>query len=207
MLRIDYHETLEKTRGDLVQLGALTLDALRCALASLRTADTAMAGRIVADDQLERLRRRIDASCLELLWRQQPLGGELRAITAMHEISLDLGIVQGHVNEIAKQAFRASGDVRPESSEMHRLGATTESVLRDALTAFERRDAELVRVVYAREEEIDDLYTPTVETIQERMKEDPEAVATGVSLLFVLIALQRIAERAQNIAWHTEEML
>jgi hypothetical protein len=32
-------------------------------------------------------------------------------------------------------------------------------------------------------------------------------ISCGVALLFEVTTLQRIAERAENIAWHAEEML
>src|SRR5579872_6718695 len=108
MLRVDFHDALDTARRDLITLGALTEDALRHALRAFKNADTAMAGRIVADDNLDLLRRKVESTCVELLWRQQPLASELREVTAIHEIATDLGIIDGHINEIAKQAIKVA---------------------------------------------------------------------------------------------------
>jgi phosphate transport system protein len=208
LLRVDFHEALESTRLELIKLGALTLDALRHALKAFQEGDTALAGRIIADDQLEPLRRRIEAACIELLWRQQPVAGELREVTGMHEIATDLGIVIGLVNEIAKQAIRAAGTTKcPDSSEVRKVAQLTETMLRDALQSFEKRDANLATTAYDRADQVEDFYSPVVDEIQNYMQEHPDSVACGVSLLFELTALQRIAERAESIAWHTDEML
>lgn len=208
MLRVDYHEVLESTRRDLIKLGALTHDALRSAIKAFDDGDTAMAGRIIADDQMDLLRRKIEAACVELIWRQQPIAGELREVTAIHEIAIDLGIIMGHVNEIAKQAIRvAASESCPDAKEVHHVALMTEAMLKDAVNAFDRRDAQLAESVYARSDEVEEHYSPVIESIQRQMQKNPESIACGVSLLFEMTALQRIAERASNIAWHTEEML
>lgn len=208
MLRLDYHEVLDSTRGELIKLGALVRDALRHALRAFEEGDTALAGRIIADDQMDLLRRKVETSCVELLWRQQPLAGELREVTAIHEIAIDLGIIVGHVNEIAKQAIKvASLDSCPDTAQVRLVAQRTEAMLSDALNAFEKRDSRLAESVYSHAEEVEDAYTPAIEAIQSQMQANPDSVACGVSLLFQMTALQRIAERAENIAWHTEEML
>jgi phosphate transport system protein len=170
-----------------------------------------MAGRIIADDQMDTLRRRIIATCVELLWRQQPVAGELREVTAIHEMAIDLGIIDDQVMEIAKQAIRvaaaaANGD-RVEYPNAQKIAYTTEAMLTDAMRAFEERNPDLAESVYARADEIEEAYPVVIEEIQARMEADPEAVGHGVSVLFGMTALQRIAERIENIAWHTEEML
>ena len=39
------------------------------------------------------------------------------------------------------------------------------------------------------------------------MQNDPGLVRAGTLMLFVLTSLERVGDRAQNIAWHTKEML
>ena len=212
MLRTEFHDVLDTTRRELIKLGALTLDAFHHALRAFKELDTVMAGRIIADDQMDTLRRRIISTCVELLWRQQPVAGELREITAIHEMAIDLGIIDDQVHEIAKQAIRVAATAaenggRKEYPNAQKIAYTTEAMLTDALRAFEDRNPDLAESVYARADEIEEAYPVVIEEIQARMEADPEAVGHGVSVLFGMTALQRIAERIENIAWHTEEML
>jgi len=39
------------------------------------------------------------------------------------------------------------------------------------------------------------------------MQEDAEMVRAGTRYLFVLAALERVGDRANNIAWHTKDMI
>ena len=209
LLRLDYHEMLDSTRRDLIKLGAQTRDALQYAVKAFNTNDTAMAGRIIADDQMDTERAaKSKRRASSWIWRQQPLASELREVTAIHEIAIDLGIILGHVNEIAKQAIKiSSADVCPDTKEVHHVALMTETMLKDAMHSFEHRDKHLAASVYKRSDEVEDHYTPVIESVQKQMQENPESVSCGVALLFEMTALQRIAERAANIAWHAEEML
>jgi len=90
-MRTAYHQTLEKTRLDVVRLGALAADAVHSATQALERRDVTLAGRVIAgDDEIDEMRRGVEASCIELIWKQQPVAGELRAIAGMLQIVTDL---------------------------------------------------------------------------------------------------------------------
>src|SRR5271155_2686205 len=102
-MRTAYHEALESTRLDVVRLGALAGDSIRVAVEALDYRDAAAGARVVAgDDVIDELRRSIEAHCIELIWRQQPVAGELREIAAMLEIATDLERVGEYAVDIAK---------------------------------------------------------------------------------------------------------
>jgi phosphate transport system protein len=80
-MRAAYHEALEQARLDVVRLGALVGDAVQSSVTSLEKRDTALAARVIAgDDDVDGLRRRVEQTCIELIWKQQPVAGELRQV-------------------------------------------------------------------------------------------------------------------------------
>jgi phosphate transport system protein len=208
LLRVEYHEKLEETRTELIILGALVVDAQHQALKALTSGDTALAGRIIADEKMDLMRRAIEQSAIELLWRQQPIASELREVTTIHEIAVDLGIIIGYVMDVAKQAIRATNASScPDTTDVRRVAEAAETMLTEAMRAFKERDADRAHHVYTTAEQAENEFTPVVETIERYMQDHPDSVACCVPLLFVLTAEQRICDRAENIAWHTEEML
>ena len=63
-MRAAYHEALENTRLDVVRLGALASDAINSAVAALEERDADLAARVIAgDDEIDALRRTIEANC------------------------------------------------------------------------------------------------------------------------------------------------
>lgn len=208
-MRTAYHEALESTRLDVVRLGALVGDAIRIAVEALERRDAAAGARVVAgDDVIDDLRRKIEASCIELIWRQQPVAGELREIAAMLEIATDLERVGDYAVDIAKHAIKlADVPLRPIRVEIDRIAEVAHAILLDAMRAYTERDADLAERVIDMDDEVDKLYKRGVKALQEEMQSDPEMVKAGTRMLFVLAALERVGDRANNIAWHTKEMI
>src|SRR5271165_7640602 len=90
-MRTSFNEAIEDTRLDVVRLGALAGDAIHSAVNALDRRDVELAARVIAgDDQLDDLARKISDECLELIWRQQPVAGDLRHVAAMMQIAIDL---------------------------------------------------------------------------------------------------------------------
>ncbi len=208
-MRTAYHEALESTRLDVVRLGALAGDAIRVAVEALERRDTSAAARVIAgDDVIDDLRRKIEASCIELIWRQQPVAGELREIAAMLEIATDLERVGDYGVDIAKHAIKlAEVPLRPVRVEIDRIASLAHATLVDAMRAYTERDAELASRVIDEDDEVDRQYKRSVRALEQEMQADPEMVPAGARILFVLAELERVGDRANNIAWHTKEMI
>ena len=208
-MRTAYHEALEATRLDVVRLGALAADAIRVSVEALDRRDSSGGARVVAgDDVIDDLRRKIEAACIELIWRQQPVAGELREIAAMLEIATDLERVGDYAVDIAKNAIKlADIPLRPQKVEVDRIAGAAHALLLDAMRAYSERDNALADITIERDDEVDALYKRSIKLLQQEMQEDAEMVRAGTRYLFVLAALERVGDRANNIAWHTKDMI
>src|SRR5580698_9151376 len=208
-VRTAYHEALEATRLDVVRLGALVGDAIRVSVSALEQRDASAAARVVAgDDIVDDLRRSIESHCIELIWRQQPVAGELREIAAMLEIATDLERIGDYAVDIAKNAIKlAEVPMRPQRVEIDRIAAVAHSMLLDVMRAYTERDEALATFVIDRDDEVDKLYKRSIKLLQAEMQADPEIVRPGTRYLFVLASLERVGDRAGNIAWHTKDMI
>lgn len=208
-MRTAYHEALESTRLDVVRLGALCGDAIRVSVEALDRRDATAGARVVAgDDAIDDLRRKVESHCIELIWRQQPVAGELREIAAMLEIATDLERIGDYAVDIAKNGIKlADQPLRPQRVEIDRIASVAHGMLLDAMRAYTERDADLASHVIDRDDEVDKLYKRSISLLQEEMQADPELVRAGTRYLFVLASLERAGDRAGNIAWHTKDMI
>jgi phosphate transport system protein len=208
-MRIAYHEALEAARLDVVRMGALTADAIHAATTALERRDTALSARVIAgDDIIDDMRRKIEATCIELIWKQQPVAGELRQVAAMLQTVTDLERVADYAVDLSKNAIKlADVPLRPARVETGKIAAIAADMLTESMRAFTERDGEIASRVIIRDDEVDDLYNRGIEALQEEMQADPALVRAGTIMLFVLAILERVGDRAQNIAWHTKEML
>ncbi|MDQ2857893.1 MAG: phosphate signaling complex protein PhoU [Candidatus Eremiobacteraeota bacterium] len=208
-MRTAYHEALDQARLDVVRLGALVGDAVQAAVTSLEKRDTTLAARVIAgDDDVDGLRRRVEQTCIELIWKQQPVAGELRQIAAMLEIVTDLERIGDYAVEISKNSIKLSDvAIRPARVEIGRIAAIATEMLREVMRAYTERDVAISEAVIARDDEVDALYARGIEALQEEMQADSGMVRAGTIMLFVLANLERVGDRAQNVAWHTKDMI
>jgi phosphate transport system protein len=190
-------------------MGALAYDAIHSAVIALDKRDTALAARVVAgDDLIDDMRRKVESGCIELIWKQQPVAGELRQVAAMLQTVTDLERIGDYAVDLAKNAIKlADVPLRPARVEIGRIASIAAEMLMEAMRAYTERDGEIASRVIARDDEVDKLYTRGIEALQEEMAADPALVRAGTIMLFVLGTLERVGDRAQNIAWHTKEML
>ncbi len=208
-MRTAYHEALEAARLDVVRLGALVGDAVAAAVGSLERRDTSLAARVIAgDDDVDMLRRRVEQTCIELIWKQQPVAGELRQVAAMLEIVTDLERIGDYAVEIAKLSIKLTDvAIRPARVEIGRIAAIALEMLRETMRSYTESDATIAELVIQRDDEVDALYARGIEALQDEMQADSGMVRAGTIMLFVLANLERVGDRAQNVAWHTKEML
>jgi phosphate transport system protein len=208
-MRTAYHQALDNARLDVVRLGALTLDAIRSATHALERRDGSLAARVIAgDDEIDDTRRRVEAACIELIWKQQPVASELRAIAGALQIVTDLERIGDYAVDISKNAIKLIDvPVRPASVEIGQIAAVAQTMLADAMRAYREGDATVADSVIERDDEVDQLYRSGIEALQSEMQADSGVVPAGTILLFVLATIERVGDRAQNIAWKTKDVV
>jgi phosphate transport system protein len=207
-MRTAYHQALDNARLDVVRLGALTLDAIRSATHALERRDGALAARVIAgDDEIDDIRRRVESACIELIWKQQPVANELRAIAGALQIVTDLERIGDYAVEISKNGIKLIDvPVRPASVEIGQIAAVAQTMLADAMRAYREGDTAVADAVIARDDEVDLLYRSGIVALQNEMQADSGTVPAGTILLFVLANIERVGDRAQNIAWKTKDV-
>jgi phosphate transport system protein len=84
--------------------------------------------------------------------------------------------------------------------DMPRMADECRDMLRLALDAYVRRDADLARAVAKRDDVIDGFYTQIFRELLSYMIEDPRTTTRALYLLFATHNLERIGDRATNIA-------
>jgi phosphate transport system protein len=163
---------------------------------------------IAGDDEIDDTRRRIEAACIELIWKQQPVASELRAIAGALQIVTDLERIGDYAVDISKNGIKLIDvPVRPASVEIGQIAAVAQTMLADAMRAYREGDAEVADSVIRRDDEVDMLYRSGIEALQSEMQADSGVVPAGTILLFVLATIERVGDRAQNIAWKTKDVV
>jgi len=129
------------------------------------------------------------------------MASDLRFITLALKMVTDLERIGDLAVNIAERAIdlAAFPQVKPWE-DMPRMADIVESMVRDAIDAFVRGDAEKARSVIARDDEVDDLYTRVFRDVLEIMIARPEVIEPGIHVQSVTKWLERIADHSTNLA-------
>ena len=195
------HE-LHLLEDNLLRLGGLLDSALNRALQALTTRDTALARQVIADDeQVNALRYQIEEACFTTLATQQPAARDLRAIMAAFSIVADLERMADHAAGIATIVVRMGDEplLKP-LIDIPRMVDACREMVRRALDAYVARDEAKAYAVAEYDDVIDDLYQQVFRELLSFMLEDPHTISRALYLLFVAHNLERVGDRAVNIA-------
>jgi phosphate transport system protein len=201
-LRDTYDREFLQIVDNILKLGNLVDDAIARALTSLQDRDHLVAQQLIADDEhINQLRFDIEETCLVLIATQQPTAGDLRMVIAAMNIVVDLERMGDHAAGIAKTVIRMGDEplLKP-LIDIPRMAQLAREMLRSALDAFVKRDAEKARKAAAFDNDIDHLYRAIFDELVEIMAHKPEGVERATYLLWCAHNLERIGDRVTNIS-------
>ena len=197
-----FEEQIDSLKDQLLLMSGRAESITRKALEALMRRDTVLAEEVLADDKaIDRMEIDIEEQCIHLLALQQPLARDLRLIAAGLKISNDLERVGDHAVNIAGCALELAkkAPVKP-LTDLPELAEKAIGMLRDALDAFVRGDAEAARRLVRRDDEVDTLNRQLFADLMSRMIADPHQVERSMTLVLVGRNLERIGDLATNIA-------
>ncbi len=193
---------LDELRTMLLAMGGKVEMMISGSVKALVDRDTPLAERIVAmDREVNHLEVTIDERCLELLALRQPAARDLRFITLALKIVTDLERIGDKCANIAKRSRELNNEspLKPYI-DIPRMAHWTEVMVKEALDAFVRSDADLAIKVCKDDSFVDEINDQIQRELLTFMMEDPSAITRSMKLNYVAKSLERIADHATNIA-------
>ena len=193
---------LMSLQEDLIRLGNQVSSALTRAMKALKERDLVLAEEVIEDDlTINAGRYDIEEKSLSIIATQQPAAGDLRTIVAVMNMVSDLERMGDHAAGIATLVTRMETltglDMPNDLASMANLAS---DMLRDALAAYAERDEAAAYAIAGRDDEIDSKYTILFSNLMDTIVEKPETTSIALYYLFAGHNLERIADRATNLA-------
>jgi phosphate transport system protein len=197
-----FQEELEQLKKRLLEMGGLAEEHVRLAIKGLVDRDHELIERVLVEDEpINRLHIEIDNRCFTLLALYQPMAADLRTIVAAVKINTDLERVGDLAVNIAEAARRyCTHPPVKKLIDIPRMATIAQTMLRDALDAFVRRDTALAQQVLNEDDRLDSLKTQIFRELLTYMLQDPTTIEPALDLILVSRHLERIGDHATNIA-------
>jgi phosphate transport system protein len=186
----------------LLRLGKMSENAIGCAVWSLEKNDLPSARSVIdGDDALDDLTERIDIGCMNFAARYQPLGEDLRTITSLMHMAVDLERIGDYGVNIARVTVGLEGKplIKP-LIDIPRMAAVLAEMLDKALFAVDSGDFEAAKDVFSMDAQIDGLEKQVMRELFTMVMERVDRLEQAFLLIGVARTLERAGDHATNIA-------
>ena len=200
-MRDAYHAQLDEMHRELREMGLLCEQAVTDAVKAASSGNQTVGERAKeAESRIDRKERAIEALCMRLLLRQQPVAGELREISAALKIITDLeriGDQASDIAELARFTARQSGSV---AADLESMSTSAIHMVSGSITALIRHDLSLAREIIAYDDVVDALFDRIKRDLVCAIAKDASDGERYLDVLMVAKYLERIADHATNVA-------
>ena len=202
MLRADLDRQLNQLQQEVTSLAGIVDKATLRAIDALKTRDLGESRQVIKeDDYIDQKRYEIEERCVDLIATQQPMAGDLRNIIALMHISVELERMGDYAEGISKISLLMGPNppLKP-LIDIPKMSDQATLMLRNSIDALESRDVIKANQVLLDDDEVDALYDRVYRDLLVFMTEDPNTIERATYLLWIAHDLERIADRATNIA-------
>ena len=200
-----FDRDLESIRLSVLAMGGHVEAAILNAAQALERRDEDLAAQVVQGDKvIDAAEEDINAQVVRLLALRQPQADDLRSAVAVMKMAGDLERLGDYAKNMAKRVpvLVSAPMIEGATGALRRQARLVGQMLKDALDAFSRLDAELARDVIARDIEVDDMTNALFREFITHMMEDPRNITPCLHYVFIAKNIERMGDLVTHGAEH-----
>lgn len=192
---------LETLNISLIQMGSLCERAIENAMQALVTNDAELAEATMKNDEVINLKERdIEALCLKILLRQQPVAKDLRLVSSALKMITDMERIGDQAADIAEITLTYDFLMVKPIQDIQMMANKAIKMVTDSIDAYVNKDLDLVRSVILSDEDVDYLFNQIKKELIKEIGQSPSFGEDALDLLMIAKYLERIGDHATNIA-------
>jgi phosphate transport system protein len=199
-----YDTDLDTLRSRVLQMGGLVESQILAAIEGFSTGKMELLETVIETElRVNGYEVSIDTDCSHIIVRRQPAATDLRLIMAVSKTVTDLERIGDEAEKIARMSKQIHEHERlkvQRFGQIRHVGNIAVQMLRQALDAFARLDAEQAARVVREDITIDDEFRSIVRQLITFMMEDPRTISSALEILWIAKAIERIGDHAKNVA-------
>lgn len=199
--RPDFHAALKSLEETTLNMADRVEKMVPMALRALVTSDQELVAEVISsDDIVDEMYMDIRARWMQIMARQQPMGRDLRMMAAILEMNNTLERMGDQSVNIARIAGATAGLPREEIilAKVQEMGELLKPMIRTAIDAFVRRDADECRLLPAMDVPVDVLNRGMWKHVV-ACGHDSQLLEWATRMVLVSRALERVGDQAVDI--------
>lgn len=199
-MRSRFNEDMALLHRELTRMGALCEEAIALSAKAL-DGEPRLAARVPAlESAIDQAERDIEALCLKLLLRQQPVAGDLRQISAALKIITDLERIGDQANDIADIVSAIEAVGRGNTERLRTMAQAAIHMVTASIDSYVRQDAEKAKQVILFDDTIDNAFQEIKIALVEHIAQTPDLGEYALDQLMIAKYFERIGDHAANVA-------
>lgn len=197
-----FNAELEEIRNSVMKMGGLVEKQISRGMKALLTSDSELGELVTSSDyEINALEVDIDEECMQILARRQPAASDLRLIVTIIKTITDLERIGDEAEKLGRYSvLLADENTTPgHFVELGHLGQHVKRMLRDALDAFARLDAEAALRTIHDDALVNEEFDAISRQLITRMMEDPREIRNALRISWCARALERMGDHTKNI--------
>jgi len=200
-----FNKELEALRQHFLTMGGVVENQVQDAVQALLESNGELAEKVKAQDKtVNELDGLIDDECNRILAIRQPAASDLRMIVSISKAVGELERMGDEAKKVARMALSLieEGEAPRGYVEIDRIGQMVSRMVHDTLDAYARLDTEAAIKVAQKDRRVDQEYEASMRSLVTYMMEDPRSISRVMNVIWVLRALERIADHARHTCQH-----
>ncbi len=200
-MRTRFDSELETLYVSMIKMGSLTEEALTVLQEALSgSGRDGLDGIMVKSHEIDEKEREIEALCLRLLLRRQPVARDLRTISSAMKMVSDIERIGDNAGDIAEIIpFISSGDLTVRIG-LDRMIVTVIDMVTSAIDAFVHSDAEKAKGVIAEDDAADEAFVNAKQMVTDMIRTGDSNAQEAPDLLMIAKYLERMGDHAASLA-------
>ena len=200
-MRRRFEEELKELHVELIRMGSLCEQAIALSSRVLQEKNEKLRSRIKEiEESIDEKERRIETICMGLILMQQPVAGDLWAISAAMKMISDMERIGDQAADIANLAPYITELASKSKIHIGDMARAAVSMVTDSIDAFVKNDLELARSVRKDDDIVDELFTKVKKELGELISQNNVRAEEALDLLMAAKYFERIGDHAVNIA-------
>jgi phosphate transport system protein len=196
-----FDRDIEDLKDLILRMGAMVEDSISQSIRALLERNIDLATEVIAHDSvIDQMEVAIDEKTIELIAKMQPAASDLRFVATVMKITPELERIADLAQDVCERVIELNREpmIRP-TAQLPRLAEDAQGMVRHALDAFVRGDAQLARNVIAQDDIVDQLTEESFRALLTYMLENPRNISSAIRLTFIGKYFERMADGATNI--------
>lgn len=201
-VRKTFEQELTELDKSLREMGRFVEDSIDRLAEIMEKNDEQQALSIIKSDRdVNDMERGIEAKCLSLITRQQPVAGDLRIVSAALKVVTDLERIGDHAADVAGLLIRCGNrEFSQISPHLPAMIKAAKDMVHNGINAFVERSITDAKAVIAGDDVVDELFNKVKYDIVMNLKTEKDNVDSCIDLLMIAKYLEKIGDHAVNIA-------